>query len=507
MGERSRSRYAIVLILTMVSVVGWTAPSNVKGSDPGIQSWSDPINIAAGDSYSLRADGSSVYLLGSGSLTASHDFGATWSTVSMDYGKIWAADGALYRVFLGDDVYYGGKIEFSVTRDSGVTWSDPVLVFELESNNDDAFGVCKFSSTLFVYSYDQGPGTYPPGASIKVSRSTDDGVTWSIPVTVASGIYTEDPISNDMAYANGVLYVAYDDHSEEYSEPSIVVSKSEDMGDSWTAATIATGTYVFNPMVVADPATGTLHLSYIRSESSDGGATWDSGIRYVRSDDGVTWSSPVEIGSIDDMTDPVGWHFLVASSGKVFEGYTDYHNLETGSTLRVHISSSLDGGVTWTDLGDVTALASNSIIPLLGIGDEKLHFAWTDVGSEEWWTPDAVTYYRSLLLVDRSTGEATLTRTAGAPSGNSQVMSYAPDEDGSWFAEINNNGLVSVRVLVIDTTDGTVLIDQMVLLTRKGASSTDSPPVPVLVGHEYSMKLIPFGRVGASADVVGMFDP
>lgn len=123
-------------------------------------------------------------------LYASTDGGHSWLDQSMprggfsyhsDPGVGWDTAGNGYTVTLG---IKGGQVKPIVSKstDRGATWSTPVIVPSANSIDKELLWVDPLRSSPcrdFVYvGWDQ------PGASVKLSRSTDGGTSWSSQVTL-----------------------------------------------------------------------------------------------------------------------------------------------------------------------------------------------------------------------------------------------------------------------------------------------------------------------------------
>jgi hypothetical protein len=378
----------------------------------------------------------------------------------------------------------------------------------LEGRNDGSYGIFKFGSRLVFYTMDGGPGGDDPGAMVKVLWSDDDGMTWSAPVIVDEGLYFEDPFPNDIVCANGVLYMTYSDNEYGYDSIQIIVAKSTDMGETWTNVVAAEGPIAHDPVIAADPITGEIHVTYLSGIVLPDWTLVDYGPHYIKSTDGASWSTPVRIGTVTSSTDQVSFHSLAASDGMVFEGYLDYKGPDLGDSYNVRISCSLDDGVTWSDMGDVTGLVSNAALPMLVIASNRLHFFWTDYGSGSPWYDYGNTYYRSMQLGGTVFGEVVVVRqTHGNPAKDAKTLSFTPEKDGSiWISAIGSK-LSVLKVDVYEKGAGKPILvsTQPVVLGWRNPNPVDSSMVEVLAGHEYLVKLTPYGMVGASAEVTGLY--
>jgi len=390
----SRSRVTVqwrtrVMAFVPFLLVGTVLLVSCDGLATSYGLWSDPAAISSNLNLAQTSDGGRVYSyrpFEDGTMVFSLDAGDTWSVEEAHSGWVCATDGVLYRVNMSDEEYSAGAVLFSTSNDNGETWSDTVEVFVLDSINDGAFGVFMIQNILVVYSYDGAGGS---DGSIIVSKSLDGGVTWSVPSTVDSQVHVEDPNPADIIYFEGKLYLAYFTYE---TDPEvvydIVIVESDDMGDTWGNRQVVANDGGF-PLIKSDG--DAIYITYW----AIGGGTDTPLLRFIKSTDGTTWSTPVDVGVVDDFTDPLVIHALAVSSGQLFVAYSDYNASE--EEFRVRINYSADGGETWADMGDVTGSTSNTIAPTLSIDGTKLHFTWVDMGTDTW-PVDVITCYRNLEI-------------------------------------------------------------------------------------------------------------
>jgi hypothetical protein len=377
---------AVLTFAPILVVAGILLPA-LNCSASLIGTWTDPLEISSNANIGLTThDGLVISYrpFEDGTLVASLDAGATWSNEAAHSGWIQAVEGIVYRVNMSDEEYSSGTVLFSSSSDNGETWSDTVQVFTIDSINDGAFGVDLIDGVLFVYSYDNAGSSE---GAIKIAKSVDDGITWSAPATIDSNVHVEDPFPAGIVHFGGKLYFAYFTYETDPEEfYNVITLESSDMGSTWENRNIVADDGVY-PQVKSDGEA--LYLTYW----AIGGAIDTPVLRFLKSTDGTSWSAPIDVGIVDDFTDPCVLHALEVVSEEVFVAYTDYNS--TDGDLRVRINYSADGGDTWEDLGDVTGSASNTYGPALSIDGTKLHFTWIDAGTEIW-TEDVTTCYRSV---------------------------------------------------------------------------------------------------------------
>lgn len=371
----------IAAVLIMSSVVGYP----VSGS-AYLGPWSDPVQILLVDSRVSCGWDSSVFAVGlEGGMAMSHDNGDSWLSDLSFYGEITVEDYVMYMANMSDP--YGTEIFFSKSLDNGTTWSPSILVLTLERNNDGAYRIFKFGSTLIIYSYDGVSSGY---GHIEMTRSLDGGDTWSPSIVIDPDAHMDDPIASDMVLFGGKLHVAYYNYLDyPFFRQELVVSSSDDLGVTWTERNVVAIGLL--PSLKVDG--GTMYLSYMGAIGLVGG------ICFSKSTNGVDWSAPIMVGPMTDFTDPSSIFSMAVADGDVFVSYMVYNsNGGVGETYFVRINHSADDGVTWDDLGNVTGGNGSELDPALLIHAGRLHFTWVDI--EGAWGWDGYTKYRHLEMLD-----------------------------------------------------------------------------------------------------------
>ncbi len=309
-------------------------------------------------------------------------------------------DHALYVALAGWDVQDGRTSSVLLARstDLGDSWSITVVRDargkpepEAEMNRPvaslavDRTGPADVVYVGWVMSQ---PNARPPRPSASlVATSTDGGRTFSPPVS-AVGTTFDDPAARQAALAlrptvlppgapapqpveaitadrfgggytqvvlgaRGTVYVLWVPAvSGTPSLWSLYVSRSTDQGRTFTATqAVPPGFALRSPVLAWAPAggpEGTLHLVYEQKTPPAGG---DRDVVYQRSSDGGrTWSEPRTINDDDPklLTLQFMPNITVAPSGRVDVAWWDFRN-DTGAFQNdVYLSSSLDGGATWS---------------------------------------------------------------------------------------------------------------------------------------------------------------
>ena len=214
-----------------------------------------------------------------------------------------------------DHPYPGGPgLGVSYSNDGGTTWNPLQLPYPLNPGGIqyvdmfDPTATADGSGNLYVAhistDYDWANG---PESGLYVHKSTDGGISWNAPVTIA---YDGKPSgSPDPNYRfNDRCQMTCDVHPTSPYYNNLYIVEIKDRG--WN-----------NPLLQSD---------IYFSSSTDGGATW----------------SPQTIlnGSQSNMANmPVP---AVASNGTIYVCWMDY-NVQTGGTGTLFLDVSSDGGVTW----------------------------------------------------------------------------------------------------------------------------------------------------------------
>ncbi|MGR6920522.1 sialidase family protein [[Actinomadura] parvosata] len=181
-------------------------------------------------------------------------------------------------------------VTFATSTDNGATWtrgtlpgitapgggpygrvSDPSVAFDAEHG------------TWLITSLALSDAGGVTGAAVLTSRSTDGGLTWSAPVTTATGgdldkSWAVCDNGADSAF-RGTCYAVFDDHA---AGNAIKVARSSDGGQTWAVTgTSATGLGA-QPVVRPNGAVVVPYLGEageIRSfRSPDGGASWEDSV-------------------------------------------------------------------------------------------------------------------------------------------------------------------------------------------------------------------------------------
>jgi len=276
--------------------------------------------------------------------------------------------------------YDGGasNIGWATSTDSGATWSHGFL------------------PSTTVYSTPAGPWArisdpsvaYDPkhavwmisglainasttGKAVLISRSTDGGLTWQAPVTVAMaggfGFFDKEWVACDTTSTSphyGNCYVEWDDAN---NGNLLHLSRSTDGGSSWSAS-IATAASVIGGQPLAQP-NGTVVVPIDNSFSTKVES-------FVSTDGGLTYTGPHAIATITSHTVAGGAMRTsplpsaeVDAAGKIYVVWHDCRFRTSCSANDIVMSTSTDG-VTWSSVVRTPVVATSGSADLFipGIG-------------------------------------------------------------------------------------------------------------------------------------------
>lgn len=334
------------------------------------------------------------------------DGGATWNFDAVLSGNQTAADKELMWVDRSptspfrDNIYviwHNGRPAF-VNRRTGPTgtWQTPIQVSGAETTGTAIGGDITTNSAGEVFAFWPDTGS----RRLLVAKSTDGGVTFAAPVTIATTFGSFKIRVPSFAARAALIYIsggAYRATTERF------------VYAAWTDLTGVSGCNSGSNVPGAN--TGSLCKSRIWfSRSTDGGATWESPRMINNQSSRNDQFSPRLAVDEKDGTLVVIYYDTVADPGRL---RTD-----------VWYQSSVDNGVTWTAPVKLTTAqtdetVSGADIPGGGFfGDQygdynglsgyagRFFPSWTDRrggGREEIWTapitPDSVTHYAGAVLL------------------------------------------------------------------------------------------------------------
>ncbi|UCH93135.1 MAG: exo-alpha-sialidase [Candidatus Aminicenantes bacterium] len=266
---------------------------------------------------------------------------------------------------------------FIRSTDNGNSWCQPVNISNNSGNSWSSTIAVDNAGNINAAWFDDTSGDW----QIYFSRSTDNGVNWSQPVTIAN-INDFDgessiPIAVDSA---GNIYAAWYDDEEGPTGEEIFFSRSTDNGNTWSQPVNISNNseYSENPAIAVDNADG---INIVWS-----GATPDYNydIYFSRSTDhGVNWNPPVNISNNPEYsTEP---DFAIDSAGNINVVWTNVSSSPPYEEM-IYFSRSIDNGITWNQVENISNNNTDSWRPCIAVdslgnvnvacncGKEVIHF-------------------------------------------------------------------------------------------------------------------------------------
>jgi hypothetical protein len=330
----------------------------------------NPMNLVAGaniDYYYYSTDGGLTWQ--QGQLSSSL---GVWGDPCVAFD----ADGNAYYAHLSwplqviDD--FLDRIVVQKSTNGGTTWSDGVGVgLNHPKDQDKEWLVAdltnsSYRSNLYLgwTEFDKLDSADPADSTrILFSRSTDHGVTWSIPIRVSdlagNALDGDDTVEGVVPAIgpNGEIYLSW------VGRGLLFFDKSTDGGVTFGSDVVVTtqpGGWAFDvpgifrcngfPVTMCDVSNSPYqgHVYIVFSDQRNG--TDDTDVFIVESTDGgATWTSPLELVP---ETGPAHqffpWGTIDPVTGHIYIVYYD-RRFTAGNATEVYLSTSQDGGTTWSD--------------------------------------------------------------------------------------------------------------------------------------------------------------
>lgn len=407
----------------------------------------------------------------------SDDAAATWGGSMLGVGQTNMGDPA---VAIGrNGWWYVGKINngrgqsVAYSTNQGQSWTDVTLAMPgtgfgdlLDKNHlwIDNSEMSAYEGNLYA-----GWSCYVDGSpcenGIQISRSTDQGLSWTIPVCISDHVNAgaNNQGINIQTGPGGEVYTAwiiYDTWPSD--ETAIGFAKSLDGGETWVPANRiitnikgirASGTkkdmrVASFPVMTVDlsggPNNGTIYVVWANIGFPGINTGEDIDIYMIRStNQGDTWSDPIRVNQ-----DPAGLgkeHFLPwitcdPLNGNLCVIYYDDRNVDS-TQVETWVSYSWDGGNTWSDFrvsdvaftpSPIPGMAADYFGDYIGIKAQnmKVYPIWTDnrTGNALTWVspfdlgppPNQpyVTYFshETEIITDGSENQRIAGRLSGTPT-------------------------------------------------------------------------------------------
>ncbi|HLP28582.1 MAG TPA: exo-alpha-sialidase [Candidatus Didemnitutus sp.] len=329
----------------------------------------------------------------------STDAGATWENLTLGTARIgWTSsndpsvcfdhNGKGYLVYGGfkreGNVQFGENgIFISSTTDGGKTWGmkhTAVIIHTGQQTADSSFEDKYYIHADTASSSPNRGHLYIPwkrvvnrdsSTQIVISKSTDQGATWSAPVNVSDRFpRTSEDTTFGQSFPlartgpDGSVHLVWNSGTED----ALRYARSMDGGTTWTAPRIIHTYKPFGTKSTINGQTNSRVKGIVRAEcyptltvDNTGGTrngwlylTWAAdnypNVYFSRStDNGTTWS-PARIVHSDTTNDQFwSWISLDPTSGEIAIMYSDSRDDVDNILVNTYVSWSSDGGTTWID--------------------------------------------------------------------------------------------------------------------------------------------------------------
>jgi hypothetical protein len=300
----------------------------------------------------------------------SFDGGLTWGQdLFVEPQYIWDSDPGLTVDTAGH--FYAVILSFFTTSqpnglfvykstDGGVTWTGPATVINNVPNvfEDKELIACDRSGgphtdNLYVVWTRFGAGT-----EILMCRSTDDGNSFSGPVSISDAGGVQWPVP--CVGPNSEVYIAW----VKYTPASIRLDRSFDGGQTFSSDIVAQyvndGSRMINgdiwvfsfPAMDVDITGGQYNGNMYMAYMDDSPGYTDTDMYFTRSiNGGTTWSQKVRINDdpLNNGCDQFHPWLTVAPDGSIIVVFLDRRNDPGNLLMDLYMTTSTDGGDTWSE--------------------------------------------------------------------------------------------------------------------------------------------------------------
>ena len=391
----TRSAAAFTLVVALVLV-----PAAVATATPVIGNWSVPVPVSDSSGQAgypqIVTDGTTIT-------------------------SVWSRNDGSDQV-----------IEASSSTDGGLTWTLPEALSDSGQNAYEP--QVTTSGGIITAVWYRSDGTYDRA---QASSSSDGGVTWTSPANLSD---TGAGAAGVQVVSTGTAIVAtWSRYDGSYSR--IQSAQSTDAGATWSSAidVSLTGGDAYEPQLVTDGSLVT--ATWYRFDgandriqvatSADGGASWTTPLTLSAA--GQSAGGPPELAT-DGSTITAAWY------------------RSDGARYRVEVSSSTDGGATWTTPQILSAAGENASGPQVVTDGNTITATWyrsdgstrrvqasssTD-GGTTWSSPVNISTLGQEAFTPQIVVGNTITTVTWLNGTTSQVqVSWSLDNGGSWSTPVN----------------------------------------------------------------------
>lgn len=365
------ARTALAVIVAAVLTVALATPAHAADGTWGPAIDLSGVGVSASYPQIVTAADGSIVAIWSGDdgggrvaqIARSADAGSTWSaplTISGTDASF------LPQIALSDDGTItatwarNGIVQASSSYDNGVTWSVPIDVSAAGGSPSNPQIFADGGTTAIAWELRVGMNTV-----VQSSASVDSGVSWSAPVTLSVPAQVVD--SNDVVVAaDGTIFVTWT--FDDFSGRRVQISRSTDDGATFSAPVdlSAAAGGAFNPRMAVAP-NGTVIVTWQRY------GVVSSVIETSRSvDGGATWSPPVTL-SVDGV-DSYNARIAIAPDGTIAVAWERGNG---GVERIVQVATSTDSGASFGAPVDLSAVGVYSDVPAIAAApDGTFTVAW-----------------------------------------------------------------------------------------------------------------------------------
>jgi len=405
------------------------------------------------------------------------------------------------RDSLDETIGTDGDILVARSTDNGTTWTAPVAL-NTNAATDSGYDWDPRVTTdgegnwvVVWWSHDDLGDTIGPDDDILVSRSTDNGVTWTAPAALNTNASTDsgDDWHPQLTTDGNGIWVAVWNSDDDLGgtiggDHDILVSQSADNGVTWTpAAALNTNAPTDSGDDVRVQLTTDGEGNWVAVWRSDDDLSGTIGPDYDvlvsrSTDDGVTWSPPVALNTNAATDSGSDYQPQVTTDRGGIWVAAWWSNEPLGGTIGtdydILMSRSTDNGSTWTPPAPLNTNADSD-----SGGDHYLQVTTDGAGNwlaawDSWdtlggtiGTDDDILFARSTDGAASWTTPAALNTNAATDSGHDLRPQVTTDGGGNWLVVWWSE----------ETLGGTIGADDDIFYTTEHANEaltpTPAPPV------------------------------
>jgi hypothetical protein len=267
------------------------------------------------------------------------------------------------------------SLRLAKSSDDGATWTAPVTIA-----SDSAFGTRNFHAmhaaadgSIYVAWLESNQGT----SKTFLTRSTDAGVTWTTPVMADSAQSCPCCRTAIATAPDGSLYLAWRTVMPRNVRDG-VVAKSTDHGATWAPPVrVHADEWVFDGCPHAGPSmqvdsAGRVHIAWWTGKQGAAGTYYAQS-----SDGGKSFRKPVALG-VSEFSAPAHVQLALGPGGTIVTVWDD----GTVKTPKVVMRVSADGGRSFSPATGVSAAGVAATFPVLAVRDKEITIAWSEQSPE-----------------------------------------------------------------------------------------------------------------------------